>query len=116
MPSDSDINRQTPLDPDPVSVIPQNEDPNLQRFSVYAYENFQLLDELLLTVGVAYDHLTFPENVDVPPISSGDDSEDQISPKAGLIWSPLDNTHFRGAYTKSLGGVYFDKGATQERC
>jgi len=112
--TDSDINRQTPLDPDPVSVISQSEDPNLERFSVYAYENFQLLDELLLTAGVSYDHLRYPKNVDAPPITDGEETEDQFSPKAGLIWSPLDNTHFRGAYSRSLGGVYFDNSVRLE--
>jgi outer membrane receptor protein involved in Fe transport len=112
--TDSDINRQTPLDPTPVSVISQNEDPNLERFSVYAYENLHLLDELLITAGLSYDNLRFPKNVDAPPISGGNDSEDQLSPKLGAIWSPWDDTHFRGVYTRSLGGVYFDNSVRLE--
>lgn len=112
--TDSNLNRQSPLDPAPVNVLAQSESPSLERASVYAYENFQLLDELLLTAGFSYDHLRYPLNVDVPPITSGEDTADQFSPKAGVIWSPLENTHFRGAYSKSLGGVYFDNSVRLE--
>src|SRR5439155_23074270 len=35
-------------------------------------------------------------------------TNDQISPKAGLIWKPCATTTVRGAYTKSLGGLFYD--------
>jgi outer membrane receptor protein involved in Fe transport len=34
---------------------------------------------------------------------------DQLSPKAGLIWTPLDDTTFRFAYTRSLAGASLDQ-------
>jgi outer membrane receptor protein involved in Fe transport len=34
---------------------------------------------------------------------------DQVSPKAGLIWTPLDDTTFRFAYTRSLAGASLDQ-------
>lgn len=102
------INQQTPFDPEPTAVITQNFEPELSRASIYIYENFKLLDNLLLTAGLSYDHLSFPVNVDTAPISAAEDSSDKLSPKLGLLWSPTDRTHLRGSYTRSLGGVFFD--------
>jgi hypothetical protein len=31
-----------------------------------------------------------------------------VSPKVGFLWTPWKDTHFRGAYTRSLGGLFFD--------
>jgi outer membrane receptor protein involved in Fe transport len=45
----------------------------------------------------------------LPPISSKETSTEQISPKAGFIWTPARNSTVRFAYTKSLGGVSFDQ-------
>lgn len=83
-------------------------DSDLDRVSVYAYEHWQVLEQLRLMAGISYDRLEYPENVDTSPISQEETSEDQISPKAGLLWTPCKDTHVRAAYTRSLGGVYFD--------
>src|SRR5262249_16471181 len=45
---------------------------------------------------------------DTSPITDRQDTKDQVSPKAGVIWSPFPDTHLRGVYTRSLGGVFFD--------
>ncbi|MSU59586.1 MAG: hypothetical protein EXS35_15705 [Pedosphaera sp.] len=102
------INSQTPFDPAPVPVVVQRVSPELSRASIYAYENFKLRDNLLLTAGLSYDHLYFPANVDTAPISQAQASRDKVSPKVGLLWSPAERTHLRGVYTRSLGGVFFD--------
>ena len=106
--TDSVISQQTPFDPAPIPIIVQNAEPEMSRVSVYAYENFKLLDNLLLTAGLSYDRLEYPVNVDTAPISSGEDDTDLVSPKLGLLWSPTERTHLRGVYTRSLGGVFFD--------
>ena len=36
-------------------------------------------------------------------------TEDQVSPKAGLIWTPLDGTTLRFAYACSLAGASLDQ-------
>jgi len=92
---------------DTTAVHTQNET-DLSRFSAYAYEHWQPIDSFRLIAGLAYDHLEFPVNIDTSPISSKEDNKDQVSPKAGFIWSPLPETHLRGIYTRSLGGVFFD--------
>ncbi len=82
---------------------------DLQRLSFYAYENWQVFDPLLVSAGVAYDRLYFPQNFRNAPLLPGQETDDQVSPKAGVIWTPTRNTTLRGAYTRSLGGVSFDQ-------
>jgi outer membrane receptor protein involved in Fe transport len=66
-------------------------------------------EPLLLTAGVSYDRLYYPQNFRTSPLASEQETDDQVSPKAGVIWTPLKNTVLRGAYTRSLGGVSFDQ-------
>ncbi len=82
--------------------------PDLNRFSGYGYYSLRLFDPLQLTAGLAYDYLEYPENNEIAPVSSAETHRDQISPKAGFRWTPLENTTVRGAYTRSLGGVFYD--------
>ena len=84
-------------------------DSDLERLSAYAYENWRLADPFLFTVGLAYDRLEYPVNHRVAPISAEEKTKDQISPKAGITWTPTDRTVVRGGYTRLLGGVSFDQ-------
>ena len=92
----------------PTLVSAQDISTRLQRASVYAYDQWQILDPLLLVGGIAYDWLEYPRNVDIAPIDPSLTSRSQVSPKLGFIWTPLPTTHLRGAWTRSLGGVFFD--------
>jgi len=65
-------------------------------------------DQLQLTAGVSYDRLHYPRDIDTSPISNEETHKDQVSPKLGMIWSPLPDTHLRAAYTRSLGGLFSD--------
>jgi len=80
----------------------------LERYGGYGYETLKLFDQVELTGGLSYDHLHYPLDIDTSPISNAEADKDQVSPKAGIIWSPLPDTHLRGAYTRSLGGVFYD--------
>ena len=86
----------------------QEQTVRLRRVSGYGYYFFQPADPLQLIAGVSYDYLEYPQNVTVPPISARDLSKDKVSPKAGFYWTPHTNTVIHGAYTRSLGGVYYD--------
>ena len=79
------------------------------RVAAYAYDTWRLLDNLRLTGGFSYDWLNYPDNFRDPPLSSGKNTTDQLSPKAGVIWEATSHTVIRGAYTESLGGVSFDQ-------
>jgi hypothetical protein len=90
------------------TITNQNVDTTLDRFSIYGYEQFELFEGLRLTGGASYDRLHYPENIDTAPITSGQQTKDQLSPKVGLTYTPYEQTRLRGAYTRSLGGVFFD--------
>ncbi|HYV32739.1 MAG TPA: TonB-dependent receptor, partial [Candidatus Binatia bacterium] len=110
----SDLGRQTPFDPVPVTIVSQDVNTRLDRASVYGYENWQLCDQLRLIVGVSYDRLHYPQNIDTAPITDREATKDQVSPKAGLEWSPGKETHLRSYYAQSLGGVFFDNSVRLE--
>jgi hypothetical protein len=79
------------------------------RFTLYGYEQWYISDDFTLIGGLTYDRLTYPENFRQPPVSDEDRTVEEISPKAGFIWSPRAETTLRGAYARSLGGVSFDQ-------
>lgn len=88
--------------------VPRSLDNNLARASAYGYWYWQVARPLQLQAGVSYDYLDFPENTAASPLSDGQEQADQVSPKAGFYFTPWTNTTLRGAWTRSLGGVYFD--------
>lgn len=91
------------------SAVNQPIGAGLERATGYLYYSWDLVDRLQLTGGVTYDYLKSPINIDLPPVAGGERTLNQVSPKAGLIWSPRDDTHVRFAYTQSLGGVLADQ-------
>jgi len=99
--------------PTPLTGTPEV-DSDLWRVSIYGYDAWDILDELQLTAGVTYDRLHYPVNIDTRPITSRETEKDQFSPKIGMVWTPFRNTHLRAAYTRSLGGVFFDNSVRLE--
>ena len=96
----------TPSDKAALFDIPaaqQNNRSEFKRYVLYGYHQWQLFDSLKLIGGVSYDLLTQPENLLAPPISVNPDSIAQLSPKAGVIWTPLQNTTVQFAYARTLG-------------
>src|SRR6185503_18740373 len=81
----------------------------LYRLSFYGYEQWNVFDWLQLIGGVSYDRLHYPLNIDTAPITDAEHTTDRVSPKAGFLMTPAKNLHLRGAYTRSLGGVFFDQ-------
>jgi tetratricopeptide (TPR) repeat protein len=92
----------------PPTLHRQDFDNDLARASAYGYWFWQITRPLQLQAGVSYDYLDFPENAVVPPISDDQQHRDQVSPELGFHYAPWTNTTLRGAWTRSLGGVYFD--------
>jgi len=80
-----------------------------KRISIYGYHQWQIFEPLQLIGGLTYDHITYPENFRSAPISGNDTTADQVSPKVGMIWTPLDKTTVRFAYTRSLAGASVDQ-------
>jgi tetratricopeptide (TPR) repeat protein len=80
-----------------------------KRISFYGYHQWQIFEPLQLIGGVTYDRITYPQDFQSAPISGNETTANQVSPKAGLIWTPLDKTTVRFAYTRSLGGASLDQ-------
>ncbi|MEW6160571.1 MAG: TonB-dependent receptor, partial [Verrucomicrobiota bacterium] len=91
-----------------LNAIDQFISADLERFSIYGYSHWQIFDAFQLISGLSYDRLVFPNNIDQAPISEGEREKDRVSPKVGFLWALAPNTWFRGAYTRSLGGLYYD--------
>ncbi|HYE29967.1 MAG TPA: TonB-dependent receptor [Methylomirabilota bacterium] len=94
------------------AVIPafsQTVESDLRRYQLYLYDTFKLTDTFSIVGGVSYDELEYPENVDLPPLTSDTEERTQLSPKAGFLWDLTKDTHLRGYYAHSLGGLYFDQ-------
>ncbi len=94
---------------DQFSVQNQDIGADLERITGYGYYHFQAFDWLLLIAGASYDRVTGPRNFRYAPLSSGEETSDRLSPKAGIILTPWKNGTIRGAYSRSLGGVSFDQ-------
>lgn len=82
---------------------------DLRRLTAYSYLHWHPLDALRLIGGLAGDQLTTPENFRSPPVSDGERTIEQLSPKAGLIWQPATHTTVRAAFTRSLSGTSIDQ-------
>lgn len=93
---------------------PQTTTTDLERTTLYLYETWRATDWLSLAGGLTYDRLRFPENIDLAPVSVGERSEDQWSPKLAVTWTPDDVTAARVAWTRSLGGLYYDNSVRLE--
>ncbi len=80
-----------------------------ERVSGYVYFTRAFWDQLYLTGGVSYDRMRYPANHRMPPIAGAESEEDQVSPKASLVWIPSDRLSVRAMYSRFLGGVRFDQ-------
>jgi tetratricopeptide (TPR) repeat protein len=112
--TDARLTRDPGVGPSGITRVDTSADTSLDRFSIYAYEHWKILDNLRLSAGVSYDRLNYPDNIDVPPIQDGQNTKDQVSPKVGIVWDPLPDTRLRAAWTRSLGGVFFDQSVRLE--
>jgi hypothetical protein len=81
---------------------------DLQRVSTYGYYRWKPRDWIQATAGLTFDHLTYPKNLDLPPITAAQESRTRLSPKLGLTLTPWKNGSLQAAWTRSLGGLYFD--------
>lgn len=100
--------------PLPPALADQRVEPGFTRLNGYVYHHWRPVKSLRLTAGLGYDRLDFPRNADVAPVSAGETDRDLVAPKLGLTWSPLEHTHLRAAWTRSLGGLYFDQSVRLE--
>lgn len=87
---------------------------DFERANVYAYYTWRISDQLQVIGGVSYDFLSFPQNMDLPPISTVEISRQHVSPKFGVLFAPWERGLLRASYAQSLGGLYFDNSVRLE--
>lgn len=100
--------------PLPPPVTDQSIDESFQRADVYLYDQWQLFDSLSLIGGLTYSRVEYPVNGDLPPLATGTESDDLLSPKLGAVWNPWDQGLVRARYSRSIGGLYFDNSVRLE--
>ncbi|HEY3860629.1 MAG TPA: TonB-dependent receptor [Verrucomicrobiae bacterium] len=93
----------------PAATARQDVDLYFERASAYAYHQWQVADPLQLIAGVTYDWMRYPDNWQMAPVSTAEQSTSAISPKAGFILTPAKNTTIRFAFTRSVGGASVDQ-------
>ena len=96
------------------SLSQQNEALSIQRFDAYVYHRWEVIDGFWLQGGVSYDWVRLPENFLYGPVSGEETTRSQLSPKAGFVWNPLEDTTLRFAYTRSLTGASFEQSLSLE--
>jgi len=89
-------------------IIDQTASPYLERINGYGYYQWRPITAIRLTAGLSYDQLTYPGNVDLPPVLNTEDQRSLLGPKAGFTIEPWRGGWLRGAWTRSLGGLFFD--------
>lgn len=72
-----------------------NKDATRQIFATYLQDEWQLLEKVNLTAGVRYDHYS--------------DFGDTINPRAGLVWSFLENADLKLLYGKAFRAPNFQE-------
>lgn len=89
-----------PLPPtvvDPPPGDPIKEDVDFLRTNIYAYSQINLFDSLSFTFGLSADFFERGKQIE----------RDQVNPKVGLTWHPLQRTTFRMAAFRELGSRLF---------
>jgi predicted Zn-dependent protease len=86
----------------------QSASPYLERLNGYGYYQWRPITEFRFTAGLSYDQLTYPGNVDLPPVLSSEDRRSVLGPKVGFTAEPWRGGWLHGAWTRSLGGLFFD--------
>lgn len=91
-----------------------NADPDYSRQVAYIYYTRELWTGFHATAGIAYDHIEYPSNTALPPVSDAGQEKSEWLPKAGLVWSPDTDLTMRLGYARALGGVTFDESVRLE--
>lgn len=84
-------------------------DGNVDRLAAYAYHRWEIIPHVWVQGGVAYDRLSFPAGFLYPPLEKQDQTEEQVSPKIGLLAQPFADTTVRAAFSRSLSGATLEQ-------
>ncbi len=80
----------------------------MERLNGYIQFQHDASDALQLVGGIGYDHVLHALNNDAAPLSEGTTERGMLTPRAGVLWNSWRGGLWRAAYSRSLGGMYFD--------
>ena len=86
----------------------QTTSPHLERLNGYGYYQWRPVTAFRFTAGLSYDQLTYPRNVDLPPVLNDEARRSLLGPKVGFTAEPWRGGWLHFAWTRSLGGLFFD--------
>ncbi len=86
----------------------QTASPYLERLNGYGYYQWRPITAFRFTAGLSYDQLTYPRNVDLPPVLGDEARRSLLGPKVGFTAEPWRGGWLHFAWTRSLGGLFFD--------
>ena len=89
-------------------VSAQRFDTDMDRINLYGYHQWQIFQPLRLTLGLSYDRLDYPKNIQIAPITPDEGTQERISPKVGLLYTLWKGGTLRALYSRSLGGLFND--------
>ncbi|MCU0777343.1 MAG: TonB-dependent receptor [Akkermansiaceae bacterium] len=89
-------------------------DPDYDRWVAYVYYTRELWKGFWATAGLAYDWQEYPLNSSLPPASDEQENSSEWLPKAGLVWTPMDELTLRLGYARSQAGATFDESVRLE--
>jgi tetratricopeptide (TPR) repeat protein/outer membrane receptor protein involved in Fe transport len=95
-------------------AVMQSSQVDFERMSAYAYDYWNILPNLTLIGGVAWDRIEHPDNFRNPPVNDEQRTDDGFSGKLGFTYVPSRWVTLRGAYAQGLGGVTFDESVRLE--
>lgn len=83
------------------TAVSDDTEADIQVFSAYVQDEISLSDHLDIVLGARFDSFDF----DVDDIANGvsrSRTDDEISPRAGLIYKPQENVSFYGSFSRSF--------------
>ncbi|MEO5914554.1 MAG: FecR domain-containing protein [Luteolibacter sp.] len=92
----------------------QHLESDFRRTGLYAYDYWNVLPQLTLLGGVAWDTIDHPDNFRNPPVNDRQKFDQDVSGKFGFTWQPTRSVTFRGLAAGGMGGLSFDESVRLE--
>ncbi|MGF1450709.1 MAG: TonB-dependent receptor domain-containing protein [Opitutales bacterium] len=79
-------------------------DQGFDRQAIYAYYLHDVTPELSLIGSLTFDRMHVPDGILNLPLSNAERTESQVSPKAGIVWTPTTQLTLRGYIGRGMSG------------
>ena len=90
---------------------------DLSVFSLYVQDEIELSDQLSAVLGARFDSFDIEVTDNKTPAKSGSQKDEEITPRAGIIYKPEENISLYASYSQTFlpqSGDQFDKLGTKK--